>query len=255
MAGMTPSQRRAIASCVLIVGAVSLACGGQDFRSMLDEHGGVRVVVDVEPGCSLDDTRQVLDQRIAAHDGLYGAVRVDQGQVHMELSAETLQADSATKLVQPNRVELAAVLSAERTGPGDSGRWLSLSSEPGTFVSVSDPSELRPGSIESARYSLTEAGPGVEATLTPTDAEAFAALTAAQVGKKLAIIVDDVVVSAPVVQEEIRGGVVHITLNDDIDAAGLAAALNTPALPCALTVAELDVLAPTALNGEAPDPR
>ncbi|MFT6820065.1 MAG: preprotein translocase subunit SecD [Myxococcota bacterium] len=236
---------RFVISCVICTGLMSLACGGPDFGSMLDEHGGVSLVLTGEPGCALDDVQQVLEQRLASDASLFGVVSVDQAQVHVQLAGESVDRERATAWVQPYRVEFAQVLRVQRGSPLAGGRWLTTKSDPGNHMLVSDPSELGPDTVSSARQEFTDYGPVVMVTLTPDGADAFAALTAAQVGEKIAIILDGEVVSAPIVNEEIRGGSIQIAVSDWDDALPLAAAVNTPALPCELTLTETNVLGPT----------
>jgi|GEM_PF-1896546 len=74
-------------------------------------------------------------------------------------------------------------------------------------------SELKDGDIASATVELDErGGPYVAVTLSPDGRARFAALTARLVRKHLAIVVDDEVMSVPVVAEPIRGGMVRVTL-------------------------------------------
>jgi preprotein translocase subunit SecD len=79
----------------------------------------------------------------------------------------------------------------------------------------------------------------------------FCALSTRLVGQKLAIVLDDRVVSAPVVQEPICGGGASITMGYDTDveratedAEGLAVALRAGALPVDLRVAATELILP-----------
>ena len=64
------------------------------------------------------------------------------------------------------------------------------------------------GSVASARqdYDQVDGQPNVSMTMTPQGAQAWAAITKANVDKSLAIVLDDAVVSAPNVNGEITGG-------------------------------------------------
>jgi protein-export membrane protein SecD len=85
--------------------------------------------------------------------------------------------------------------------------------------------------------------PVVIATLEPDAARAFAELTRANTGRKLAIVVDGRVQSAPVISAAIPGGRIQIELGrgdlEDLqrDAGELATALRAGALPTALAEA------------------
>lgn len=89
--------------------------------------------------------------------------------------------------------------------------------------------ELDETSIASATTSDAYGHPAVEVQLTPAGARRFGDLTARIAGHKLAIVADGVVVSAPVIQDAIRGGKAQITLGPsatDADADALAASLG-----------------------------
>ena len=74
-------------------------------------------------------------------------------------------------------------------------------------------------------------GTAVQVELTPAGTTRFAEATTANVGRKMAIVVDGKVVAAPVVREAITGGRVTITLMDAAAAADLAKRLQ-PARDC-----------------------
>ena len=74
--------------------------------------------------------------------------------------------------------------------------------------------------------SATAVGSEVRLTLAPATARSFAALTAANRGHELAILVGGVVQSAPLIRDAIGGGKVSITLHSADDAAALARSLT-----------------------------
>lgn len=81
-------------------------------------------------------------------------------------------------------------------------------------------------------------------------AKAFGDLTSANVGQMLAIVLDDVVMSAPVIRSAITGGEARIDLNDYSDdvekeARELVLILREGALPAKLTVASKNVIGPS----------
>jgi len=101
--------------------------------------------------------------------------------------------------------------------------------EPGLY-----PTELTGADLESADvvFDRNTGDPAVSITFTPEGGEKFANITADNVGKPLAILLDGGVVSAPVVQDRITGGTAQITGNFDVDEAkNLAIQLNAGALP------------------------
>ncbi|GIW42805.1 MAG: protein translocase subunit SecD [Candidatus Binatia bacterium] len=89
-------------------------------------------------------------------------------------------------------------------------------------------------------------GPYVALELTPRGAKQFEEITAANVKRRLAIILDNTVYSAPVIQERIPGGRASITGDFDIkEARDLAIVLRAGALPAPVYIAEERTVGPT----------
>jgi preprotein translocase subunit SecD len=89
-------------------------------------------------------------------------------------------------------------------------------------------------------------GPYVALELNARGAKLFDTLTAANVGKRLAIVLDNSVYSAPVIRERISGGHASITGNFDIkEARDLAIVLRAGALPAPVHVAEERTVGPS----------
>jgi preprotein translocase subunit SecD len=89
-------------------------------------------------------------------------------------------------------------------------------------------------------------GPYVTVDLDRRGADVFDALTAANVGRRLAIILDNTVYSAPVIKERIPGGRVQITGNFSIDDAHeLAIVLRSGALPAPVNIIEERTVGPS----------
>lgn len=87
---------------------------------------------------------------------------------------------------------------------------------------------------------------GVSLRFNSDGAKAFEAATSANVGKQIAIVLDGMTVSAPVVQERIAGGEAQITGNFSTDEANrLSIMLRAGALPVAVEVAENRSVGPT----------
>jgi len=77
-------------------------------------------------------------------------------------------------------------------------------------------------------------------------ARLFDQLTGAHVGERLAIVLDDIVYSAPVIRERISGGVAQITGNfSEDEAKDLAIVLRAGALPAPVKVLMKNVVGPT----------
>ncbi len=80
---------------------------------------------------------------------------------------------------------------------------------------------------------------GVSLKFNSTGAELFETATARLIGKQIAIVLDDVVISAPVVQSRIAGGNAQITGQFTLEQASrLAIMLKAGALPVAVEIAE-----------------
>ncbi len=118
---------------------------------------------------------------------------------------------------------------------GVSGRYL--------YVVKSTP-EMTGGSIASAeaRLGLDTTNPGawgVTMSMTPKGRSDFAMVTANNVGRQLAIVLDGLVNSAPVIRERIAGGDASITGNFDIQKSkDLAIVLRAGALPAPVRIIE-----------------
>jgi len=89
-------------------------------------------------------------------------------------------------------------------------------------------------------------GPYVALELNARGAKQFEDITGANVGRRLAIILDNKVYSAPVIRERIAGGRASITGNFDIkEARDLAIVLRAGALPAPVHVAEERTVGPS----------
>ena len=89
-------------------------------------------------------------------------------------------------------------------------------------------------------------GPYVSVDLDSRGARIFDAVTAENVGRRLAIILDNTVYSAPVIKERIPGGKVQITGRFSMDEAhDLAIVLRSGALPAPVEIAEERTVGPS----------
>jgi preprotein translocase subunit SecD len=89
-------------------------------------------------------------------------------------------------------------------------------------------------------------GPYVELILNDRGARLFEKITGDNVGRQLAIILDNTVYSAPVIREQIGGGRASITGNFDIkEARNLAIVLRAGAMPAPVTIAEERTVGPS----------
>lgn len=104
---------------------------------------------------------------------------------------------------------------------------------------VRTPSAVQAADVMSAQVieDLESGAPRVSIALSPTGARALEALTATAAPRRIAIAIDDRVMSTPVIEEPIRGGYAAISLRGTEHAhetaRGLALALSTQPLDCA----------------------
>lgn len=91
-----------------------------------------------------------------------------------------------------------------------------------------------------------DTGPQVSIDFTPEGSQKFADITKRNVGRPLAIFLDDEYISAPTVQQEILGGSAVISGNFTTeDAKALTVQLNAGALPVPIEIIEQRVIGPS----------
>jgi preprotein translocase subunit SecD len=130
---------------------------------------------------------------------------------------------------------------------GHAGKGEGLAVEKQAYVLESRP--LMTGEyIQDARVRPAEQlhGASVELILNASGARLFEQITAANVKRRLAIVLDNRVYSAPVIQERIGGGRASITGNFEIkEARDLAIVLRAGALPAPVEIAEERTVGPS----------
>ncbi|MDB5234481.1 MAG: preprotein translocase subunit SecD, partial [Hymenobacter sp.] len=101
--------------------------------------------------------------------------------------------------------------------------------------------------VSDARSDIGQNGqPEVLMTMTPSGARRWQKMTAANIGKQVAMVLDDYVCSAPVVQSEISGGGTSITGSFQIeDTQDLANQLKAGKLPAPTRIVEEAVVGPS----------
>lgn len=101
--------------------------------------------------------------------------------------------------------------------------------------------------VSDARQDFDQGGrPEVSMSMTPTGSRKWAKMTGANIGKQVAVVLDDVVYSDPVVQSEITGGNTSISGNFSIDEAqDLAQVLKAGKLPAPTRIVEEAVVGPS----------
>ena len=105
--------------------------------------------------------------------------------------------------------------------------------------------------ILDARQGLDPYGlPSICIVLSDAGAALFESLTAQNIGRRLAIVMGNKVLTAPVIQQKISGGKLVITGNFTIEeAADLSLALRAGSLPPPFTILESRIIAPAAGKG------
>lgn len=105
--------------------------------------------------------------------------------------------------------------------------------------------------LDNAKVESQQNQPYVSMSFNKTGAKKFGDLTSANVGKQLAIVLDDVVMSAPVIKSAITGGQAQIELGYgrfDVlhrEASDLVLILREGALPASLSVATKNIIGPS----------
>lgn len=131
--------------------------------------------------------------------------------------------------------------------PGGQGDSVDLKNREGDTVSVEDEVLMAGDAVADARMGFDELNqPEVFLTLTTEGGNTFRKITAENVGRNMAIILDSVVYSAPVIREAIAGGRASISGGFTVsEARQLAVVLRAGALPAPLTVLEERTVGPT----------
>ena len=101
--------------------------------------------------------------------------------------------------------------------------------------------------VSDARQDYDQTGrPEVSMSMNPTGARKWGKMTGANIGKQVAVVLDDVVYSDPVVQSEITGGNTQISGNFTIEEAqDLAQVLKAGKLPAPTRIVEEAVVGPS----------
>ena len=216
---------------------------------MFGSDGGQQTLVvnfarNLEPD-QMAAMEQALIERIEAV-GARGSVQVAAQDARIELTEGDTQLVAAAVQVQ-GLLHFRPVL--EVLAPDASPPFMPMEPDPdvpvvrpqledGEMVGVYrlGPAALERGAVQSAEALPPQDGEGwmVLIRLTPQGAEGLDALSARMIGRQVAILVDDRVISAPVVHSTSFGGEAIISGGGAMtegEARGLATALNTSQLP------------------------
>jgi hypothetical protein len=194
----------------------------------------------------------VAPRRLALAEALDGVVVIEPGGLPAGVSQRAIDSGGALHFFARSPAELGALASR---APADARLVIGCTSGPtlpteceGVFVRSG--AALDNDDVEHASVAVNEldGAPQVWVVFTPTGASEFATLTRRLVDRRLAILLDDRLVSAPMVREEIASGRAVIEVGRgssgearEAEAHSLAVALDVgPALGCAWEIQRID---------------
>ena len=231
--------------------------GGKDFVLGLDLAGGSSLTYKIETStlpkdadvnASVTSLRDVVERRV----NLFGVKEPTVTTQYSQLSKEwrlIVELPGETDVVKAEKmIGETPVLDFRTPKPGSQ-----TSSSTLDFVNGYDRTALTGRYLDKAGlvFDQTTNRPKVELTFNGEGSKLFAEITKANVGKQVAIFLDGLPISAPVVNEEITGGKAVISGNFTVDdAKTLVGRLNAGALPLPVTLSGTTVVGPT-LGGEA----
>lgn len=134
----------------------------------------------------------------------------------------------------------------ENANPGSGNSLVPSVDEPGVFYVLEDRPVVTGEELVDARPSFDQNGaPSVDFRFNAQGAQKFGTYTAANVGQPFAIVLDDQVISAPVIRQAITGGSGQISGSMNIEeSTQLAVLLRAGALPAEMTFLEERTIGP-----------
>ena len=232
-------------------------------RRCLDLKGGLRIVLEADvENPTLDDlekARTVLENRINALGVAEPLIQI-QGQKRIVVELPGLsQADQdrALKLIGQRAVLEFRIVKEGATGTTVAQINQALRENPRLNreeleKDLIKPEDLGPplltgADLADARAVFDQFGrPQVSLTFTPEGAKKFEEVTRQNIGKRLAIVLDGRVYTAPVIRQAITGGQAVIEgLSSVEEASEIALVLRSGSLPVPLKVAEIRAIGPT----------
>ena len=212
---------------------------------IIQKSGEDRIIIDLpgiqDPKAALEligktaqmDFREVLDVTASTlpapqRKNYDSDLQFSQAQERWRAAVEAQSNSSADLAARARGIEGAIVAPSEEE-EGEASRFYLLGK------SLLSGKDLETASINPDRLGRM----GVSLSFSPEGAKLFEEATGRLVGKQIAIVLDDVVISAPVVQDRISGGEAQITGRFTADEASrLAIMLKAGALPVAVEIAE-----------------
>lgn len=223
----------------------------------LDLQGGTEVILETQMDKiavtdrdnALESAKNVIERRVNLYGVSEAVVQTSklgqQRRILVELPGlkdASAAANLVGKTAQLDFREMPATLSAQETEATKSGLPL---------IALAKPTGLTGADLKKAQVTFgssrgARAGPQVSIDFTGEGASKFAEITKRNIGKPLAIFLDNEPVSAPTVQQEIVGGSAVITGQFTTDEAkNLAIELNAGALPVPIKIIQQHSIGPT----------
>ena len=232
---------------------INTLAGNFPLKLGLDLQGGTQLVLetkmdkiaDADKESALESAKDVIERRVnlfGVSESVIQTSTVGQSRRILVDLPGIKNASDAANLVGKTALlefrELPATPSGEAT---DSGFLDILSAVPTGLTGA----DLKKAQIVFSQGGGS-AGPEVSIEFSPEGSEKFAAITKRNIGKPLAIFLDNEYVSAPTVQQEILGGSAVISGNFTTeDAKALSVQLNAGALPVPIEIIEQRVIGPS----------
>jgi len=222
--------------------------GGQTrpWRLGLDLEGGAHLVYDIDlskvDAASRDSVvaglRDVIEKRVnlfgVGEPQVYTAQSNGNAQLIVDLAGVKSVADAISQIGQTPLLDFREV---QQSGSSTQYVYTNLTGEYITGAQLT--------------FDQTTGAPQVSITFNKDGSDIFAKITAANVGKPLAIFLDNQLIEAPVVQQAITGGSAVITGNFTVDSARtLVERFNAGALPAPITLINQQTVSPT-LGGDS----
>ena len=216
-------------------------------RAVAKGEGGSITITPTEAGlerrtnAALDNAVVIAGRRL---DGMgVAATAVRQGRDRIHVHAPALQETPALKdlLTKPARLGFHEVISAGEARQGRVPAGFKSYSAPPDELLLREMPVVRGNDLVDAQAAFDQRTnePVIAFRFNNAGARAFARYTAEHVGRPFAIVLDDVVVSSPVIREPILGGSGQVSGNFTVEAAKqLAVQLRAGALPAKLAVVE-----------------
>lgn len=205
----------------------------------LDLQGGTQLILEtnmdqiqpLEKDTALESVKEVIERRVNLYGVSEALVQVsklgEQRRILVELPGLKDATEAANLLGKTAQLDFRETLDASLIPSGLTG------------------ADLRKAQVTFGS-GQGQAGPQVAIEFTTDGAKKFAEITKRNIGKPLAIFLDDVLVQAPTVQQEILGGNALITGQFTTDEArNLSIQLNAGALPVPVKILEQRFIGPT----------